>query len=101
MAKLKLPVAKRIWTTWEHLPSALVGLGALIAAVTFLVSKEDLAFTSLHKAFPTWIEYMWLIIAGVGGITAIVGVFAKHPRWEGAGLSLIGSAYIMDFIAIV
>lgn len=94
-------IKKRAWSTWEHFPSLVIGLVAIIAAVTLLISKHDLEVTSLAKAFPTFVEYLCLAILGSGGVSCVVGVVKKLPRLEGAGLSLVGSAYIMDFIAII
>lgn len=94
----KLP--KRAWTWLEHVPSlflAIVGVTILVIDVFF---HDEVTETALYTNLPSYLRLAFVIFSTMGAVACFYGVLTKDARAEGAGIIAIGSAYLLDAIAI-
>lgn len=86
---------------WNAVPLFLIGLASFCIGALFTLSDADRSVASLAKTFPPTVQFIWLAFLLVGGLATMIGIVKNRTRWEGAGLFLIGTAYIVDVIAIL
>ena len=88
----------------EHPFAFTVVLGCAISSVV-LLTILPLGFGSDPAIFmfldPVILQALWIIMYGVGGLFMTIGMWNLIPRLEASGAFLLGSVFVVNWIAIL
>lgn len=78
-----------------------IGLAAVISLCVFLADPNGIEHSSVSDVIGhTWTE-VWQVGYGISGMLIWFGLLRPSPRWEIAGLSILGSTTSINGVAIV
>jgi hypothetical protein len=77
-----------------------VGLAGIIAGVIFFYDPASIDHNSLSQVIGHGLTSVWVVAYMLSGIAIWVGLLWPSPRFEVAGLWLLGAATAMNGIAI-
>lgn len=94
------PIPKRDWRWLEHVPSLFLSIAGVAVVVIDIFFHNEVSSTALYTQFPDYMQILFVGLMVIGAIFCAYGVFTKTTRAEGGGIILIGSAYLIDSLAI-
>jgi hypothetical protein len=77
----------------------LLAFAAVLTAIGFLTDPASVRASAVADA-GGWIVIVWALLYGAGGVFIFVGLWRPFPSVELAGLSMFGSATLIDSVAL-
>jgi hypothetical protein len=81
--------------------AAVAGVTALLIVLIYFLFQNQITETAIFTQFESEIRIVWIGMLAIGGFCCLGGVFSENDKLIGGGLSLLGSAYIIDAIGLL
>lgn len=91
---------KRIYRR-EHPIAIWLTLGIAVTGFVALLFPDTVNQTAISLALPHWLRQMFYLSYTVGGTVAAIGLLTVNHKFEAAGLTLLASALLAQYIAVV
>lgn len=78
-----------------------VGAAAFVSAVLFFIQPEALINSSVAHEIGDTLANVWNAFYLTGGVAVLIGLFQPSPRFEIAGLCIVGAAVCTNALAIL
>ena len=86
---------------YDHPLAAWVALGAFILGALISVSPALGEGSSGLAILPPVGVVLWGLAYFLGGAFSLYGIFRRSPRFESAGMSLLGTALVVSFLSVL